>query len=92
MAKSEEVSAIPLQWRDIDELPALYANQVLVSYASGNEFYIVFGEVEQPLAALARGETVEHVEIRPVAKIVMSPPAMQRAAAAMYSCTSAQYK
>ncbi|MFN8424526.1 MAG: hypothetical protein U0470_14500, partial [Anaerolineae bacterium] len=38
---------IPLEWHDRDDVPMVYANQVLVQHM-GPEFFVVFGVVTPP--------------------------------------------
>jgi len=72
---------IPVRWKTPDGLPSLYANQLLISHAGG-EFYLFFGEVTPPLA-LEPEDMPDHLEIVPVAKIVVAPEAMLRFAEAI---------
>lgn len=41
---------IPLEWHDRDDIPMVYANQVLVQHM-GPEFFVVFGVVTPPTTA-----------------------------------------
>ena len=66
----------------MEALQTVYANHLMVSHASGNEFYLIFGEASPPTAML-RGEVPKHVSIRPVVKIAVSPGSMMRMAAAI---------
>ncbi len=87
MAKTakEEGQAVEVEvsWEDVASLPTTYANQAIVSHAGGNEFYLLFGEVMLPVTAGLRGEGVDKVSVRPVAKIALSPSTMMRVAAAV---------
>jgi hypothetical protein len=70
-------SPIPLQWRE-DDIPTSYANQIVITHASG-EFYLVFGELILPINFLLNPgvETApELLQVRPVAKIVVTPEVM----------------
>jgi len=75
---------VPLKWGDIEELPTLFANHAIVSHATGDEFYIIFGESGPPGEVL-RGERPSQVTIRPVAKIALSPGSMLRIAKAIHT-------
>ena len=76
----EESHVVGLQWEDAEDLQTVYVNHLMVSHASGDEFYLIFGEASPPTAIL-RGEVPEHVSIRPVVKIAVSPGSMMRMAA-----------
>lgn len=60
----------------------MYANHAYLTYAGQNEFYLVFGELG-PQVGLNIENPPEAMEIRPVAKIAVSPPNMLRMAAAI---------
>lgn len=78
---------IALRWGSVKGLPTTYANHILISHATGTEFYLIFGELV-PLTIL-RPEEVEdrelppYLEIEPVAKIAVSAEAMRRMVEAM---------
>jgi hypothetical protein len=83
MTDSTEISAekiekqIRLIWKNLSDLNTIYANQLLISH-SGGEFYLIFGEF---LAAEIDVENPPNTAIiKPVAKIAISPRAMQRMA------------
>ena len=82
MTNQEPTQVIELRWGDIDELPTLFANHVVITHASGDEFYLIFGEAGPP-SEILRGEPLSHIKIRPVAKIALSPGSMLRIAAAV---------
>ncbi|MFN2116040.1 MAG: DUF3467 domain-containing protein [Anaerolineae bacterium] len=63
---------IPLEWEEDDEVPIVYANQVLISHA-GPEFFIVFGTVVPPLNT---SEIPDSFKIRPQVRVVVSRDAM----------------
>ncbi len=83
MAKAEIQQVVDLRWEEHGNLPTVYANHAIVSHAGGNEFYLIFGEAIPPTAAVAHGESVERVPIRPVAKVALSPSTMMRLANAV---------
>ncbi|MBM3301000.1 MAG: DUF3467 domain-containing protein [Deltaproteobacteria bacterium] len=73
----EEVT-LRLRWQDASDLPTLYANQVYVSHAGG-EFYVVFGEVQQPILLNLTPDDLQkmgEIQVKPVAKLVFTPEAM----------------
>jgi hypothetical protein len=63
---------IPLEWQDDDDVPIVYANQVLISHA-GPEFFLVFGTVVPPLNTT---EIPDTFKIRPQVRVVVSREAM----------------
>ncbi|NHZ71609.1 MAG: DUF3467 domain-containing protein [Aquificales bacterium] len=67
---------IPLSWPDVKDAPTIYANELFVTH-SGNEFYLVFGEVP-PLMVTAKEELPDFVEVNPVLKVAVSPGNMLR--------------
>jgi len=80
MAEQEREVKLALHWLDSSSLPTLYASQVYVSHAGG-EFYVIFGEVQQPIwVNLTRAEIEEkgRVAVRPVAKLVLTYENMKR--------------
>jgi len=76
--REEQGIKISLQWPERVDLPTIYANHLLISHA-GHEFFLIFGEVTPPVWTEATTERLrksESIEIRPVAKIAISPEAM----------------
>ncbi|HET6223068.1 MAG TPA: DUF3467 domain-containing protein, partial [Dongiaceae bacterium] len=63
---------IPLEWGDADDVPILYANQVMVSHA-GPEFFIVFGVVVPPSNP---EELPDAFTIKPQVRVVVARDAM----------------
>ena len=74
--KASDVVKIPLVWADSSHLSTLYANQLLISHAGG-EFYLVFGELVPPTMPNAE-HLPEQLEVKPVARVALSPEAMKR--------------
>src|SRR3972149_5297580 len=68
--------SVPVQWGIPDSLPTVYANQLIITHA-GSEFYLIFGELVPP-TILGEGNLPEKVDIKPVAKVAVSPEAMLR--------------
>ena len=73
--KVEEPVEIPTRWEAGEQLPTVYANQLLITHA-GPEFYITFGELIPPLA-LKKEELPDKIEIKAVARIAVSREAMR---------------
>lgn len=68
---------IPLVWEDTEHIPTVYANNLLITHAGGAEFYLIFGEVVPPILLGTPGEKLpKKINIKPVAKIVLTPEAM----------------
>ncbi len=80
MAEKPEFKEKPVRilWSSDEDLPALYSNQLYVSHAGETEFHLVFGHLSPPLTAgLEESELPDAVNIKPVAKLVMSPDVMK---------------
>ena len=77
MADKQE-KAIRVIWGSEEGTELVYANQLFVSHAGGTEFNIVFGQLTPPLTVgLNENELPEHLEIKPVAHIVIGPDVMR---------------
>ncbi len=63
---------IPLEWADDEDVPIVYANQVLVSHG-GPEFFVVFGVVLPPTNP---NELPDVLQIRPQVRVVVSRDSM----------------
>lgn len=63
---------IPLEWEERDDVPIVYANQVLISHA-GPEFFLVFGTVIPPVNTT---EIPDTLKIKPQVRVVVSREAM----------------
>ena len=70
---------VPLEWSDDEDVPIVYANQVLVSHG-GPEFFIVFGVVLPPANP---GELPDTLKIQPQVRVVVSRDAMASVAKAL---------
>jgi len=70
----ETVVAIPVHWEATASAPTIYANQMFITHA-GNEFYLVFGEIE-PIFQLDKDNLPDHFSIRPRVKIAITPKDM----------------
>lgn len=77
-ATSGEIT-IALRWAPNESLPTLYANQLFISHAGG-EFYLVFGEVVPPAGLVDASSVPEYLEVKPVARLAISPTTMIRMA------------
>jgi hypothetical protein len=58
--QEEEAVQLRLRWQDHSQLPTLYANQVYMTHA-GNEFYVIFGEVQLPVLVNVTPETISPI-------------------------------
>lgn len=63
---------IPLEWEASDDIPMVYANQVMISHA-GPEFFVVFGVVLPPDAP---EQIPDSFRIQPQVRVVVSREAM----------------
>lgn len=70
------VVAIPLTWGVAEHLSTIYANQLYISHA-GDQFFLVFGEA---IPVVDPDQLPKSIEIKPVAKIVITPQNMLRIA------------
>lgn len=66
---------LPMRWSSGDDVPTIYANQLLVSHSGLNEFYLVFGEAQIPMIVDPHNPPAS-VEVRPLIKIVVVPEVM----------------
>jgi aromatic ring-opening dioxygenase LigB subunit len=82
--ESEELGlAIPMKWKPISDIPTIYANNLLISHGGG-EFYLVFGEMIPPFIIDTNIDKIpEVVDIRPVARIAVTPENIERFADAL---------
>jgi hypothetical protein len=78
---SPEGVTIKLVWGNSSNVPTIYANNLYITHA-GSEFYLVFGEMS-PVTEFNLDELPEHLEIKPVAKIAVTPENMIRFAEAI---------
>jgi hypothetical protein len=70
--------AVRIVWDSDEDLPALYSNHLYISHSGETEFHLVFGHLSPPITVnLEEDELPEAVMIKPVAKIVISPKAME---------------
>ena len=60
---------IPLEWATAQDVQTVYANQLLVTHA-GSEFYFMFGEVVPP-AIVGESQIPDHLEVKIVARIAI---------------------
>lgn len=63
---------IPLEWQDADDVPIVYANQVLVSHM-GPEFFVTLGVVLPPASPDA---LPDQLSIQPQVRVAVSREAM----------------
>lgn len=84
MGEETKEKPIRLLWGSDEDIPILYANQMLVSHSGGTEFHIVFGHVSPPITVgLEEEELPDSVTIKPITKLVMSPDVMRSFAKAI---------
>ena len=74
-------------WSSANNAPTIYANQLFISYSGLNEFYLVFGEVQLPIAVDPQNPPAA-VEVRPLVKIVVVPEVMQNIVKALNDLSS----
>jgi hypothetical protein len=67
---------IKLRWSTSKNIPTIYSNELVITHA-GREFYLVFGEVDQPVL-FDPNSPPEYIEVVPVAKVAMTPENMIR--------------
>lgn len=67
---------IKLKWSTPKNIPTIYSNELMITHA-GREFYLVFGEVDQPVI-IDPNSLPEFIEVVPVAKVAMTPENMIR--------------
>lgn len=70
---------IPLEWQSADEVPIVYANQVMISHA-GPEFFVVFGVVLPPDSP---EQIPDSFRIQPQVRVVVAREAMPAIVQAM---------
>lgn len=75
---SQEPITIQAKWDSTENIPTLYANQIAIMH-TGNEFYLIFGEVQIPIILNQDSDELpETLQISPVAKIAVSPSQMRQ--------------
>lgn len=87
-AKLPDRVPFSLVWdrKNIDEVPSVYANQILITHA-GSEFYLIFGEAVPPIILRKEDmppEEQRDVIIKPVAKVAIAKDAMEGIAKAIF--------
>ena len=65
---------VRLVWGSSINVPTTYANNLFITHTA-NEFYLVFGELS-PVTELDIEQVPEYLEIKPVAKIAVTPENM----------------
>jgi hypothetical protein len=79
---SGDMKQIKIKWGSADDLPALYSNHLFISHGGQQEFYLVFGHLDPPIG-FSDKDFPDELEIKPMAKIVISPEAMESFVRAM---------
>jgi hypothetical protein len=76
--KPAEGKQVRIVWGSGENVPAHYANHLVVSFAGGTEFHLTFGHLSPPLTlGLDESELPDKLIVEPVAKIVASPDVMR---------------
>lgn len=81
MAEKAELKEkqIRIIWGSDEDIPTLYANNLVISHAGGSEFHLTFGHLIPPLTiGLEEIELPDFVHIKPVARIVVGTEAMKK--------------
>lgn len=73
---------IPVEWKSADDLPTIYANQLLITHA-GRQVYLVFGEAPVLLITGPEDPIPDTVYTRPVARIALTKESFVSFARAM---------
>ena len=74
-----EGKIVKLVWSSADDLPALFANHLLVTHGGESEFHIIFGHLTPPLVLATSVEDLPDVfTIKPIAKIVVTHQSMKK--------------
>lgn len=77
-AEPPDPKNVPLTWVGYDELPILFANQILIQHQPG-EFILSFGQatappiVGTPEEQVAQAEQIEFVPVRPLIRLGLTP-------------------
>ena len=71
-----EVKTIQIKWGSVENLPALYANQLFISHGGENEFYLIIGHLSPPIGSSV-SDYPDELEIKPIAQLVLSPETMR---------------
>lgn len=72
--KRKELHNVQLTWGSLNELESVYVNQMNVTF-TGNEFYVVFGELCMPVIFDAENFPKELI-ITPKIRLAISPIVM----------------
>ena len=75
--RNKDSVTLPVLWKKADNIPTVYANQLIISHATQGEFFLFFGEMTPP-ATVNPADYPEYLEVTPVAKIAISPENMLR--------------
>lgn len=81
-SQAEKTIEVKVKWRKDDDVPTIYANQLMVSHANKNEFFLFFGLLTPPIP-LDKENLPKEIDIKIVSKIVVSPENMERFAEAI---------
>lgn len=66
---------VKLRWEENNDLPIVFANQMILNHAAIHEFVMVFGQIQIPVSPDAGTPTEVHVA--PVAKLIIPASRMK---------------
>ena len=80
---SPEGRALPLVWLGLEDLPILFANQMLIQNVVRDEFVLAFGQVTPPVllgddeAKERQLDEIAYVGVKPIARVSLSRQRLQ---------------
>lgn len=80
---------VPIVWVGVEQLPVVFANQFVVQVDRGEVFLTIGQMVPPPIIGAteeerrAQAENIEHVQVKPVARLVLTPSRLHELAAAL---------
>lgn len=80
---------VPIVWVGVEELPVAFANQFIVQVDRGEVFLTIGQFVPPPIIGAteeerrAQAENIEFVQVKPVARVVMTPSRLYELATAL---------
>lgn len=66
---------VKLRWEENDDLPVVFANQMILNHAAIHEFIMVFGQIQIPVSPDAGTPT--EINVAPVAKLIIPASRMK---------------
>ena len=70
MPEKEKPIEIPIKWDDIENVPTIYANEMIISH-TGGEFYLIFGEMQPPIG-YDKDNLPESIKVNPIVKVAIT--------------------